>query len=155
MRMIRTETPQPETWDWQDVQQFLNCDEMKAKQIMEDYHKINGGGYGEIEKHLILDFIEQKQRAEREREARYKADIASVETVAVLKEQVKTLKEQIKALKEQDITLKEQVETLRQMCQSSSEDAHKARFHSIIAYIISGISATTSIIALVLSLINI
>ena len=92
-------------------------------------HQIRG--YGAIEKHLILEFIEDKQREEREREARYKADIATAESFAVLKEQVRTLKE---------------------MCDSSSADAHKARTQSLIANFISGISIAIAILALVLKL---
>lgn len=51
--------------------------------------------YGAIEKHLILDFINEKQRSEREREARYTADISAARQVAVLEEQVKTLQKYV------------------------------------------------------------
>lgn len=117
----------------------LSCDETTAKRIMEDYNRKNGSSsYGAIEKHLILEFIEDKQREEREREARYKADIATAEGFAVLEEQVKTLKEQSS--------------TLQKMCDSSSAEARKARTQSLIANFISGISIAIAILALVLKL---
>lgn len=99
---------------------------------MEDCRNKHGiKGYGAIEKHLILDFIEDKQRIEREREARYNADIATAESFA---------------------TLKEQVKVLQKMCDSSSDDARKARIQSIVSNFISGISIAIAILALVLKL---
>lgn len=88
-------------------------------------------GYDAIEKHLILDYINEKQRNEREREARYNADIAIGRQVAVLEEQVKAL---------------------QKMCDSSTADACKARTQSLIANFISGISIVIAILALVLKL---
>ena len=93
-------------------------------------------GYGPIEKHLILDFINEKQRVEREREARHNADIATTSQIAVLKEQVKTLKEQSL--------------TLLKICDTSSADARKAHIQSLIANFISFISIAVAIIALIL-----
>lgn len=139
MRPIRTGTPPPKKWEETDIMAHLSCDETTAKRIMEDYHRKNGSSsYGAIEKHLILEFIEDKQREEREREARYKADIATAESFAVLEEQVKTLKEQSS--------------TLQKMCDSSSAEARKARTQSLIANFISGISIAIAILALVLKL---
>lgn len=112
---------------------------------MKEYHGKHGCGYGPIEKHLILDFIEAKQREQRECEARYNADIASVC-------QVTALEEQVKALKEQTLTLKEQNQYLKEMCDSSSADARKARTQSLIANFISGISIAIAILALILKL---
>lgn len=104
---------------------------------MEDCRRRNGiNGYGAIEKHLILDFIEEKQREQREREARYNADIATARQVAVLEEQVKTLKEQST--------------TLQKICDSSSADARKARTQSLTANIISIVSVAVAIAAMVL-----
>lgn len=97
--------------------------ECRSRHVIKDY--------GAIEKHLILDFINEKQRSEREREARYNADIATARQVAVLEEQVKTL---------------------QKICDSSSADARKARTQSLIANFISGISIAIAILALVLKL---
>lgn len=139
MRNLRTGTPQPEEWFAEDIMSHLGCDETKAKEIMKECReRHNLEGYGGIARHLILDFINEKQRNEREREARYDADIATARQVAVLEEQVKTLKEQ---------TL-----TLQKICDSSSVDARKARTQSLIANFISGISIAVAIIALVLKL---
>lgn len=104
---------------------------MKAKQMLNEYHSVNGGGYGEVEKHLILDFINEKQRIEREREAKYQADLAYVETTTILKEQVRVLKEQIK---------------------STSDDARKAHTQSMIANFISMFSIVVAVIALLMQL---
>lgn len=124
MGKIRTGTPSTkEYWDVAEIMNHLKCDEMRAKQIFEDYHRENGGGYGKIEKALILDYIERKQREEREREARYQSDLANIEAVATLKEQVKALKEQVAVLKESAAT--------------SSKDAHSARFWALFASILS------------------
>lgn len=132
MRKIRTGTPQPEEWDVEDIMAHLSCDETTAKRIMEECRRKHGlKGYGAIEKHLIFDFINEKQRSEREREARYNSDIATARQVAVLEEQVKTL---------------------QNMNQSSSADARKARTESLIANFISGISIAIAILALVLRL---
>lgn len=141
MRSIRTEAPQPEIkWDVEDVMAYLSCDETQATKIMKDCRSKHGiGGYDAIEKHLILDFINEKQRVEREREARYNADIATTRQVAILEEQVKTLKEQITTLREANL--------------SSSSDARKARTQSLIANFISLISVAIAIIALVLKLV--
>lgn len=69
------------------------------------------------------------KRIEREREARYNADIAAARQIAVLEEQVKTL---------------------QHIYESSSADARKARTQSLIANFISGISIAIAILALVL-----
>ncbi len=103
---------------------------MKAKRIFENYHQQNGGGYGPVEKALMLDYIEGKQREEREREARHQSDLANVETLAVLKEQVKVLKEQVKVLKEQ-------VDALKQSSISSSKDSQSAKHWAMFAAVLS------------------
>ena len=132
MRNLRTGPLPPKDWEVEDIMAHLSCDETTANRIMEDCRKKHQiRGYGAIEKHLILELIEDKQREEREREARYKADIATAESFAVLKEQVRTLKE---------------------MCDSSSADARKARTQSLIANFISGISIAVAILALALKL---
>lgn len=132
MRTLRTGTPHPPKWSEADIMSHLGCDEQTAKKIMEDCRKKHQiGGYGTVEKHLILDFIEEKQLQRREREARYKADIATAESFAILREQVKTL---------------------QKICDSSSEDARKARTQSLISNFISIISVAVAIIALVLKL---
>lgn len=130
MRPLRTWAPSPEEWDKEDIMAHLDCNETTAERIMEGCRNKNGiKGYGAIEKHLILDFINEKQREEREREARYSADIATARQLSTLEEQVKTLKE---------------------MCKSSSADAKKAHIQSIIANFVSFISMAVAIIALVL-----
>ncbi len=139
MRSLRTETPPPEKWGAEDIMAHLSCDETTANRIMEDCRSKHGiKGYGAIEKHLILDFINEKQREEREREARYNADIAAARQVAVLEEQVKTLKEQVSVLWDSSV--------------ASSADARKARTQSLIANFISGISIAIAILALILKL---
>lgn len=127
---IRKGTAPIELWDVADIMNYLNCDEEMAKRILEDYHSEKGDGYGKVEKALILDYIERKQREQREREARYQSDLANVETAATLKEQVKTLKEQVK-------TLKEQIEVLRNSAESSSREAASAKQWSLVASILS------------------
>lgn len=134
MRKLRTDTPQPEEyWEKADIMSYLDCDDQTAKNLMEECrrrHPNECNGYGAIEKHIMLDFINEKQREEREREARYNADIATVRQVTALEEQVRTL---------------------REMYASSSEDARKARTQSLIANFISFISVAIAIIALVLN----
>lgn len=132
MRNLRTGSPPPEKWEVEDIIAHLSCDETTAREIMKECRSRHGiKDYGAIEKHLILDFINEKQRSEREREARYNADIATARQVAVLEEQVKTL---------------------QKICDSSSADARKARTQSLIANFISGISIAIAILALVLKL---
>lgn len=130
MRAIRTGTPTiKEVWDVSDIMNYLKCDKMKAQKLFEDYHAENGGGYGKVEKALMLDYIEKKQREEREREARYQSDLSNVESIAILKEQVKTLKE---------------------MCKSSSEDSQKARVASYVSNAIAIASLIVAVISILL-----
>lgn len=130
MRAIRTGTPTiKEVWGVSDIMNYLKCEEMKAKRLFEDYHTENGGSYGKVEKALMLDYIERKQREEREREARYQSDLSNVESIAILKEQVKTLKE---------------------MCKSSSEDAQKARIASYVSNAIAIASLIVAVISILL-----
>ena len=131
MRNLRTGTPYPEDmWDKEDIMSHLKCDGYEAENIMKKCREQFGiGGYGAIEKHLILDFINEKQRQERERETRYQADLANVRQISVLEEQVKTLKE---------------------ICNSSSADARKARSQSLVANIISFISLIVAILTMAL-----
>lgn len=132
MGKLRTGTPPPEMWEADDIMSHLGCDKAKAEEIMKECRNQHGlSGYGPIEKHLILDFINEKQREEREREARYNADIAAARQVAVLENQVKTL---------------------QKMYQSSSADARKAHTQSLIANFIAGISLAVAMIALILNL---
>lgn len=113
---------------------------MKEAHAYHDTHR-----YGPLGKHLILDFINEKRRMEREREARHQSELANIEISTTLREQVKTLYEQNKVLREQDITL-------QNMCESSSAEARKARTQSLIANFISGISIAIAVLALVLKL---
>lgn len=140
MRKLRTGEPQPVIeWGEADIMAHLGCDQTKAKEIMKECRsKYDLSGYGAIERHYILDFINEKQRVEREREARYNADIAVTRQVAVLEEQVRTLKTQN--------------QTLQSMCESSSADVRKARTQSLVANFISGISLVIAVLALVLKL---
>lgn len=137
MRAIRTGTPTiKEVWDVSDIMNHLKCDEMKAKKLFDDYHAENGGGYGKVEKALMLDYIERKQREEREREARYQSDLSNVESIAILKEQVKTLKEQVVVLRESSA--------------SSSKDAQKARIASYVSNAIAIASLIVAVISILL-----
>lgn len=144
MRKLRTGTPSPEKWGRDDVMSHLECDSTTAEKLMKECRGFHGiHGYDEIEKNLFLDFINQKQRAEREREARHQADIATVRQVSVLEEQVKTLREQTDILSTRLYTLKE-------MCDSSSVAAHKAHTQSLVANIIAFLSIAVAIISLIL-----
>lgn len=167
MRVLRTGTPDvKEMWDIPEIMNYLKCDEMKARRFFESYHAENGGGYGSVEKALMLDYIERKQREEREREARHLSDLANIESSATLKEQVKALREQVKVLKDQDNALREQVEVLkgqdnalreqvavlRQSAESSSRDALKTRIASYISNVIAAASLIVAVIAMLLNL---
>ncbi len=144
MRKLRTGNPTPkELWDIPEIMNYLQCDEMKARHYFEGYHKENGGGYGPVEKALMLDYIERKQREERERETRYQSDLANVESIAILKEQVKTLKEQV-------CIQREQIVVLRESSASSSKDALKARVASYIANTIAIASLIVAILSIIL-----
>ncbi len=137
MRKLRTGTPTvKEMWDVAEIMNYLKCDEMKAKRLFENYHAENGGGYGKVEKALMLDYIERKQREEREREARYLSDLANVESSTALKEQVKAIREQITVL--------------RESAASSSKDAQQARMSSYISNVIAVASLIVAIIAMLL-----
>lgn len=127
MVKLRKGVPKEEKWNAEKLAEHLNIDIMKAKKYFDEYHRIYGGGYGDIEKALILDFVNQKQREEREREARYKSDLSNVEQLSVLREQVNSIKEQVKTLKE--------------MNESTSK-------YSLLANIIAFISLIVAIIAL-------
>lgn len=147
-----------EMWDASDIMAHLKCDTTTAEGLMKEYRNRHGiKGDRSIEKHLILDFINEKQRAEREREARHQSDLSNMEISATLKEQVKTLKDQVKTLREQHTELARQVEalrdqnsTLKEICRSSSEDAGKARIQSVVANVLSILSIAIAIISLVL-----
>lgn len=131
MRILRTGTPtKKEMWDVAEIMNYLNCDEVKARRILKSYHDTKCDGYGKVEKAMMLDYIENIQREEREREARYKSDLATVESIAVLKEQVKTLKES---------------------CMSSSDDARKARLRADVSNIIAVIALAVAIVGLCLN----
>lgn len=129
MRKIRDYEPPTEVWDTDEVMAHLNCTQQIAIDIMDECRqKKSLDGYGPIEKKIFLDFIEETQRLERERDARYRADIATAESFAVLKEQVKTL---------------------QKMLDSTSEDARKARIQAIIANGIAIASLVAALITLV------
>ncbi len=150
MRKLRTGSPEPsEEWNWAEIMNHLNCTEMKARQILDDYHNEKKDGYGAVEKHLILDFIETKQREEREREARYKSDLANVEIATTLKIQVETLKEQVKLLREQVDTLNSQLDILEDSSQTSAEESRKARYYAKVSNFIAFVSMTVAVISLI------
>lgn len=98
MGTLRNAVPPEEKWNAAKLAEHLKIDIKMAKAYFKQYHDQYGGGYGDIEKTLILDFVNQKQREEREREARYQSDLANVESTATLKEQVKTLQKQVVVL---------------------------------------------------------
>lgn len=138
MIKLRTATPLPEMWEAEQVMAHLNCDKTTAENIMKECRQQNGlTGYGAIEKSILLDFINEKQRIEREREARYNADLAAAETSATLKEQVRTLKEQINVLKDQQETLRKQVRTLELSSVSSGKDSRSAKHWAFAAAVLS------------------
>ena len=97
MRPIRTCQPAPQTeeWGWQEIMNHLKCSEMKAKEIFKAVCELhNVQGYQDtVPKEWVIDYLNEKDRIQREREARYNADIATTKQIAVLEEQVKTLKE--------------------------------------------------------------
>lgn len=133
MIKLRKGSPAKEYWEAEDLANFKNINLMAAKKHFEDYHKEYGGGYGPIEKALILDYVERKQLEQREREARHQSDLSNIERTAVLKEQVKTMKEQVKALNEQ-------VKTLNEMSLSSDRRARIANLIAWLSLIISFIT---------------
>lgn len=140
-----------EMWDASDIMAHLKCDTTTAEGLMKEYRNRHGiKGDRSIEKHLILDFINEKQRAEREREARHQSDLSNMEISATLKEQVKTLREQHTELARQVEALRDQNSTLKEICRSSSEDAGKARIQSVVANVLSILSIAIAIISLVL-----
>lgn len=110
-----------------------------AKKIFGDYHSENGG-YGKVEKAIMLDYIENWQRHEREREARHQSDLANVETATALKEQVKVLREQVRTLNEQTTAMREQIVVLRESSASSSRDALSSRRWAMFASVLSVIA---------------
>lgn len=132
------EVCQRELWNANDLAAHLHCDKTKAEALMKECRQKNNLiGYCDIEKNLLLDFIEQKQRAEREREARHQADIATAESFAVLKEQVSTLKE---IVAEQ----RRKIELLDKMATSSSREAKSARRIAILAAILGAVATLAS-----------
>lgn len=138
MEKLRTDGAHTEYWDEERLAQHLNCTEKEARKIMDEIRKAkNISGYGDIEKEIILDYLEQKQLAQRQREARHQADLATVESVSILKEQVKALKEQ--------------VNILRDTSAASTATAQKAHIQSLVANFISAISLVLAIVAMVLS----
>lgn len=121
-----------EMWGEAEVINHLKCDEMKAKQILDEVRAAcRISGYGLVEKERIIEYLAEKERLQREREARYNADIATAESIAVLKEQVKTLKESSAA---------------------SSEDAKKARIQSYVSNAIAIGAFVVALIALITNL---
>lgn len=139
---LREGNPQPiEEWDYEEIMTNLNYTEMNAKALLDEIHRhLNDHRYGPLDKEIILSYIAQKERNEREREARHQADVATVESVSVLKEQVKTLQAQIQALKEQDTTFNKQVDILRAMAEASSKDAVKNRYIAVLGLALSAVS---------------
>lgn len=127
MRPLRTGSPVcNEMWGESDVMNHLNCDKMKAKEILDAVRSIHGeSGYGPVRKDWVLDYIAEKERIQREREMRYQSDLANVESIAVLKEQVKVL---------------------QAASDSSSAAAHKANMLAVIAICISAISIFVTIV---------
>lgn len=136
-------------WGEAEIMNHLKCDKEMAKRILGDYHSDNGG-YGKVEKAIMLDYIENWQRHEREREARYKSDLANVETATALKEQVKVLREQVRTLNEQTTAMREQIVVLRESSASSGKDAQKARIASYISNAIAVASLIVSVISILL-----
>lgn len=117
-----------------------------AEKIFENYHRENcTGRYGEVEKALILDYVELKQREQRERESRHQSDLANIERTSVLKEQVKVLKEQVSVLRDQFYELKEQVSVQKAVAASNSKDTKRANRYSFIAIVISALSLIATI----------
>ena len=148
MRQIEG-NPQPiEYWDYEEVMINLNYTEMKAKALLEEIHRqLNDHRYGPLDKEIILSYIAQKERNEREREARHQSDLANVESVTILKEQVKTLREQVQVLNQQaaiskatELELHEQVDIIRAMAEASSKDAVKNRFIAMLGLALSAVS---------------
>ena len=139
MTKLRNGNPPAETWEVKDVMDYLGCDKETAENIMDECREKNNlNGYGAIEKHILLDFINEKQRIEREREARHQSDLANADIAATHREQLKTLKEQVKALYD--------------MSKSSSEDAHKARTQALVSNIIAILSFVLAVLTLILKL---
>lgn len=153
MRVLRTGPQDNEYWEAEDLSKHLNCTTEEARKIMDSYHKENRTGrYGAVEKALILDYVEQKQREQRERELRYQSELANVEKTAVLKEQVKTLKEQLSTLKEQTKYFQEQVGILKEQVGTIKEMSHSSDRRARIANLIAWFSLIVAFITLLLKL---
>lgn len=132
MRKLRTGTPQPEGWEEADIMSYLNCNKQQVIDIMKKVRRPEGlSGYGAVLKEDVLSYLCEREREAREREARYLADLANAEMSA---------------------TFKEQIKALQRLCDSSAEDARKARTQSLVANFISGISIAIAVLALVLKL---
>ena len=138
MRPLRKNSPSlsVEMWGAKDVMNHLNCDKMKANEIVNEIRELkNQVGYGPVLKEWVLDYLAEKERIQRERDMRYKSDLSNVERLAVLREQVRILQEQVRILQE--------------MCRASSEDARKARYQSLVSNVIAIISLIVAIVALI------
>lgn len=60
-----------EMWGEAEVINHLKCDEMKAKQILDEVRAAcRISGYGLVEKERIIEYLAEKERLQREREAR-------------------------------------------------------------------------------------
>lgn len=127
MRKLRKGTPPPEVWSASQLAEHQCIDLRKAKEIFDGYHAKYGGGYGDIEKTLILEYVEDLKREEQEREARYHADLATVQQVQ---------------------ELQKQIDVLKQMSASSSEDARKARKEARIANVIAIVATIIALLDL-------
>lgn len=107
-------------------------------------------GYGSIDASLIIDYVNEKERLNREREARHKADIAAAEIAATLKVQVATLEDKLQRLSQELASLR--AENIQRDCENAKA-ASKADFRARVANIFAGISTIAAIVALVFSLV--
>lgn len=140
MKQFRSASPQPESWDVEEVQNNLGCSRDKAKEVMNEYRKANDiSGYDFVEKEPFLAWLEKERRAERERDARHQSDLATIKSVTILQEQVSALKEQ--------------VATLKEMGKASSNDARRAHTQSQIANVLAVVAIVVSIIAIILKVV--
>lgn len=135
MRPIRTGEPTPETerWGVPEIMDYSKCDEMKTMEILDAICKQhNANGYNGVPKQWVIDYLDERDRKQREREARYQSDLANAESIAVLKEQAETLKQQVREL--------------RQYSASTSRQAATANWIALVAVIVAAISLLLQLI---------
>ena len=112
---------------------------MKARKVLDDVHNdISDNHYGPLPKAVILDYLERKEKEEKEREAKINAITSISESVDILRQQNKILREQVETIKADSLAAKRK--------------AKSATAISIISLSISGAMMLIALITLLLKL---